>query len=80
MQLAIDTSTDTASIALYRDGEVLVELTWRSGQNHTTELLPNLKYLLKDTGLAAITAVFVATGPVSFSRYFRLGSSSVVWF
>lgn len=75
MQLAIDTSTDTASIALCRDGEVLAELTWHSGQNHTTELLPNLKYLLKNTGFEAITAVFVATGPGSFNGL-RVGIST----
>ena len=41
MQLAIDTSTDTASLALAQDKTVLAELTWRSKQNHTTQLLPN---------------------------------------
>ena len=39
--LAIDTSTDTASLALAQDKTVLAELTWRSKQNHTTQLLPN---------------------------------------
>ena len=42
MQLAIDTSTDSASIALVQDGEVLAESTWRCEQNHSAELLPQL--------------------------------------
>ena len=47
MLLAIDTSTDTASLALAQDETVLAELTWRSKQNHTTQLLPNLNQLFK---------------------------------
>ena len=69
MQLAIDTSTDTASIALVQDGEVLAESTWRCGQNHTVELLPHLARLLNETevGLQSISCVMVAKGPGSFN-------------
>jgi len=69
MQLAIDTSTDTASIALVQDDEVLAESTWRCGQNHTVELLPHLARLLNDTkvGLQSISCVMVAKGPGSFN-------------
>jgi len=42
MLVAIDTSTEVASLALAAGGATLAELTWRSGQNHTTQLLPNL--------------------------------------
>ena len=77
MQLAIDTSTDTASLALVQDDDVLAELTWHSGQNHSTELLPNLEYLLKITkrDIKAITAIFVARGPGSFNGL-RVGVST----
>ncbi len=77
MQLAIDTSTDIASIALVRDSQVLAELTWHSGQNHTTELLPNLSHLLNktNTNLQSITCIFVAKGPGSFSGL-RVGIST----
>ena len=75
MQLAIDTSTDTASLALVRDDEVLAELTWRSGQNHTTELLPNVKSLLKGNDIKDIEAVIVAVGPGSFNGL-RVGVSA----
>jgi tRNA threonylcarbamoyl adenosine modification protein YeaZ len=75
MQLAIDTSTETAGIALLEAGEVAAELTWHSGQNHTTELLPNLRALLKSDDLSVIEAVFVAMGPGSFNGL-RVGVST----
>ena len=51
MQLAIDTSTDTASLALVKDNQLLAELTWCCGQNHTVELLPQLVHLLNQAKL-----------------------------
>ena len=77
MQLAIDTSTDTASIALVQDGEVLAELTWHCGQNHTVELLPQLTYLLNQTGvnLQSTSCVIAARGPGSFNGL-RVGIST----
>jgi len=76
MQLALDTSTDTASIALAQDGEVLAELTWRCGQNHSVELLPRLVGLLKQAGvnLQSIRCITVARGPGSFNGL-RVGVS-----
>ena len=69
MLLAIDTSTDTASLALAQDKTVLAELTWRSKQNHTTQLLPNLNYLFGITGTEAksLTGIIIAQGPGSFN-------------
>lgn len=77
MLVAIDTSTDIASLALVRDGLLLAELTWRSGQNHTTQLLPNLNYLLKLVGVdtQSLKAVVVAKGPGSFNGL-RVGISA----
>jgi len=77
MQLAIDTSTGMAGIALVQDGDVLAELTWRCGQNHTVELLPHLDYLLNQTGLSlqSISCVIVARGPGSFNGL-RVGIST----
>lgn len=76
MQLAIDTSTDTASLALVRDGDVVAELTWRCGQNHTRQLLPNLEHLLSQFDLSpqALTGIIVARGPGSFNGL-RVGIS-----
>jgi len=77
MLLAIDTSTDTASIALVQGGGVPAELTWRCGQNHTVELLPRLAHLLDEAkvGLQAISCVIVAKGPGSFNGL-RVGIST----
>lgn len=76
MLLAIDTSTETASLALAQDETVLAEFTWRTGQNHTTQLSPNIDYLFKMTGTAAkdLTAVIAAKGPGSFNGL-RVGIS-----
>ena len=77
MQLAIDTSTDTASLALVQDGKVLAESTWRSEQNHSVELLPKLTKLLDEAeaGIQAISSVIVAKGPGSFNGL-RVGIST----
>ncbi len=77
MQLAIDTSTDTASLALVRDRLVLAELTWRCGQNHTRQLMPNLEHLLHQLELSPseITGIIVARGPGSFNGL-RVGISA----
>jgi len=74
---AIDTSTDIASLALVKDGLTITELTWRSGQNHTVQLLPNLVHILKLVGLetGAVNAVAVAKGPGSFNGL-RVGVSA----
>ncbi len=77
MQLAIDTSTDSASLALVQDGRVLAEATWRCGQNHSVELLPRLARLLDEAkvGLKTVSCVIVAKGPGSFNGL-RVGLST----
>ena len=77
MLLAIDTSTDTASLALVQDSEVLAELTWRCGQNHTVELLSQLVRLLNQTNLnlQSTSCIIVARGPGSFNGL-RVGIST----
>jgi tRNA threonylcarbamoyl adenosine modification protein YeaZ len=77
MQVAIDTSTDTASLAMVQDGEVLAELTWRCGQNHSTQLLPNLSHLLQQTelNLQSASCIIVAKGPGSYNGL-RVGIST----
>ena len=77
MQLAIDTSTDMASIAFVQDSGVLAELTWRCGQDHTAQLLPQLAHLLNQTGvnLQSIDCIIVAKGPGSFNGL-RVGIST----
>ena len=77
MHLAIDTSTDTASLAIAQGSEILAELTWRCGHNHTTRLLPQLMQLLSQTGanLQSTDGIIVAKGPGSFNGL-RVGIST----
>jgi tRNA threonylcarbamoyl adenosine modification protein YeaZ len=77
MELAIDTSTRYAAVALSREGEPVAELSWRSEQNHTVELMPSVQRLLEGAGMKVqeLTAVFVAIGPGGFSAL-RVGMSA----
>jgi len=69
MYLAIDTSSDNAGLAVTRDGQIMAEITWRCGRNHTVELLPHLEPLLKQSGLNIkdTKGIIVARGPGSFN-------------
>jgi tRNA threonylcarbamoyl adenosine modification protein YeaZ len=76
MQIAIDTSTDYASLALVQGTEILAELSWRCGLNHTIETYPRLFSLLEKSGLDIKSAdcIIVARGPGSFNGL-RVGVS-----
>ena len=69
MELAIDTATDTASVAVSRKGIPVAEISWLAGQNHTVNLMPNTLHLFKLIGeeLNKIDAVFVSLGPGSYN-------------
>ena len=69
MLLALDTSTNTASIALVREERLVAELTWDVGQRHSAELLQRLDWLLETARAkpADLTEIAVATGPGSFN-------------
>lgn len=77
IELAIDTSTRFASIGLSSEGESVVELTWRSGRNHSVELIPNIQNLFKQAGVGVneLRAIFIASGPGGFSAL-RVGMSA----
>ncbi|HUV57083.1 MAG TPA: tRNA (adenosine(37)-N6)-threonylcarbamoyltransferase complex dimerization subunit type 1 TsaB [Dehalococcoidales bacterium] len=77
MQLAIDTATDTASLVLIQNGEVLAESTWRCEQSHTTQLLPHLVDLMEQNKLSlqSISGVIVVKGPGSYNGL-RVGIST----
>jgi tRNA threonylcarbamoyladenosine biosynthesis protein TsaB len=66
--LALDTSTAIASVALY-DGAVSGEVTWRSGRNHSVELMVQAQGLMKLRGVEPdqLVAIAVATGPGSYT-------------
>ena len=77
MQLAIDTSTDIVSLALAREGQIIAEFNWRSGQNHSVELLPELEHLLNliKAKSQEISQIMVAKGPGSYNGL-RVGVST----
>ena len=69
MLLAIDTATRFASVALYAPTGLLAEASWRSDNNHTIEMLPEIERMIARAGLApeGLTAVAVCQGPGSFT-------------
>jgi tRNA threonylcarbamoyladenosine biosynthesis protein TsaB len=76
MLLALDTSTRIASVALFHEGRLLDECTWRSELNHSTELGPVVAAMLARQSVVAgsLDALAVATGPGSFNGL-RVGVS-----
>lgn len=66
--LSIETSCEHASVALLLDGET-VERTLEGHSNHSERLLPTLKSLLADAGVAlgALDAVAFGAGPGAFT-------------
>lgn len=67
--LAIDTSTQFASVALYDGRTVLAEGTWHAHRRHDDHLFPEIERLLALSGVALghVTRVAVAIGPGSFT-------------
>ncbi|OJW50813.1 MAG: tRNA (adenosine(37)-N6)-threonylcarbamoyltransferase complex dimerization subunit type 1 TsaB [Candidatus Accumulibacter sp. 66-26] len=66
--LAIETSTDAGSIALWRDGEVLLRDCPR-GVSHSETLLPLIRSTLAEAGLgfADLSGIAFGAGPGSFT-------------
>ena len=77
MELSIDTSTRYASVAISREGGAVVELTWRSDRNHSVELVPAIREVMRRAAvdMSDVKAVFVARGPGGFSAL-RVGMST----
>lgn len=77
MELAIDTSSNRASIALSDRGGTLALFAWHTASNHSRELLPNLNRLLQHAKarLSSVEAIIVARGPGSFNGL-RVGIST----
>lgn len=67
--LAMDTSTGTASVALFDGARVLSETTWLAGREHSTRLLIEVQVALERVGRTheQLTGVVVARGPGSFT-------------
>lgn len=67
--LALDSSADTLSVAVLRDGAPLAERSWRAPRPHGKGLLPSIEAVLYDAGSAVedVGLIAVATGPGSFN-------------
>lgn len=76
--LAFDSSALTASVALFRDGSVLSEISSTNGLNHSVRLLPMIDEVLtlSDTTLEETDAFAVSAGPGSFTGV-RIGISTL---
>lgn len=74
--LALDTSTQVGSVALYDGVSVRAELTWEASRRHTMELAPHVVALLAqlDASASDLTGLAVALGPGSFTAL-RIGLS-----
>jgi tRNA threonylcarbamoyl adenosine modification protein YeaZ len=77
VEVAIDTASDIAGVALTRDGALVSELTWQARQSHSRELLPTLDRLLQRSALSRsdMSALFVCIGPGSYAGL-RVGLST----
>ena len=69
MYLILDTSTRYGAVGLWRDGTLVRSSVWRSGYNHTAELMPAIDALLNDEGrpVGSVRGIGVASGPGGFS-------------
>jgi tRNA threonylcarbamoyladenosine biosynthesis protein TsaB len=67
--LAVDTSTQASSVALYDGISVRAETTWVSPRRQTMEMTPRIVEILGQAGAepAALTGLAVALGPGSFT-------------
>lgn len=76
--LGIDTSGNTASVAIVGDNSVLAQTTFLTKRTHSQVILPLCKELLKNTGieLRDIDGIAVANGPGSYTGL-RIGISAV---
>lgn len=76
--LAFDSSALTASVALWRDGEIAAEISSTNGLNHSVRLLPLIDGVLRmaDTNLESVDAFGISVGPGSFTGV-RIGISTL---
>jgi tRNA threonylcarbamoyladenosine biosynthesis protein TsaB len=67
--LALDTSTATASVALYDGQRVLSETSWQAGREHSARLLVEVDVALERVGttVSDLSGLVVACGPGSFT-------------
>lgn len=66
--LAVETSSDLCSVALYRDGDI-VDVTEKAPREHTQKLLPMIDRVLAETGVSLqdLDGIAYGRGPGSFT-------------
>ncbi len=76
--LAFDSTTKTASVALYDDGRLLAEYTLNNGNTHSETLLPMAETILRafDLRPCEVESFAVSVGPGSFTGV-RIGVATV---
>ncbi len=65
--LIFETSTDTASLALAVDGRIVIEKSFTSDRRHNALLFGPLAEIIEEYGSRHFDAVFVGSGPGSYS-------------
>jgi tRNA threonylcarbamoyladenosine biosynthesis protein TsaB len=75
--LSIETSTQTSSIAIHEDGQLISSQNIHLDKSHSAYLAPSIKYLFETCGLKmnTIDAVAISKGPGSYTGL-RIGTSS----
>ena len=63
--LIIDTSTKNAAVAISKENKIVWSNFWKSKNNHSIELMNNVKDSLEDTSISIkdLDCIEVATGP-----------------
>jgi len=76
--LALDTSTNVASVAILEDDVIIGEYSCNKGKTHSQRLMPMIQSLLEKVGLSAtdIDAFSASIGPGSFTGL-RIGVTTV---
>ncbi len=79
--LAIDTSTDTGSIAITDDEDILAESILNAGRTHSETLIPSFQEMLEKTQLDIkdLDLLVLTLGPGSFTGV-RIGASTIKGF
>jgi tRNA threonylcarbamoyladenosine biosynthesis protein TsaB len=69
IELAIDTASAVAGVAVSARGVVLAEITWRARISHEAELVPAIDTVLRSAGVEreAIHVLFVNRGPGGYA-------------
>lgn len=67
--LAIDTSNQPMSVALMDENGILAERTTNIKRNHSTQLMPTVEQILKESswGVADLDRIAIAKGPGSYT-------------